>query len=156
MLDAEIKSVCKNCYNAPNAFLPCRLPLNYSESIGGGGAGGQGRTMLRKKCCDFDWLVFAKMVFCQLSLFLLLIVREMRRRNGWLTLSLSGRGCGGGSSWFGGRSVVSRRVDVSDDFVVGNIGLVEFQLRLWIAVIHAKGTFGHYGIWNLNGRYFEI
>ena len=63
-----------------------------------------------------------------------------------MTLSLLGRGCGGGSSWFGGRSVVSRRVDVSDDFVVSNIGLVEFQLRLRIAVIHAKGTFGH---WNL-------
>ena len=41
---------------------------------------------------------------------------------------------------------VSCRVDVSDDFVVGNIQLVEFQLRLWIAVIHTKGTFGH---WNL-------
>ena len=45
-------------------------------------------------------------------------------------------------TWFGRRS----KVDVSDDFVVSNIGLVEFQLRLWIAVIHAKGTFGH---WNL-------
>ena len=112
MLGAEIKSVCKNCYNAPNACFPYRLPLNHSESIGGGGAGGQGRMMLRKKCCDFDWFVFAKNgdppTFAISVVDCLLFWRSgraTRRRNGWLTLSLSGRGCGGGSSWFGGRSV---------------------------------------------------
>ena len=87
MLDREIKSVCKNYYDAPNALLHCRLSLNYSESVGGGAKGGQGQTaMLQKKCCNFDWFVFANGalptfapdVFC----FGVPAVAA-KRRNGW-------------------------------------------------------------------------
>ena len=48
-------------------------------------------------------------------------------------------------TWFGGRSV---EVDVSDNFVVGvgNIGLVEFQLRFGIACGHPRNRFGHIDI----------
>ena len=53
--------------------FPCRFlsPLNYSESVEGGGAGvGE---MLRKKWCDYDWLFI--IVICDrvplTSLFLL-------------------------------------------------------------------------------------
>ena len=56
MIDAEIKSVCKDM-TTQQMHLPCRFPspLNYSESVGGGGPG---VGALGKKCCDCDWLFF--------------------------------------------------------------------------------------------------
>ena len=56
MIDAEIKSVCKDM-TTQQMHLPCRFPspLNYSESVGDGGAG---VGALGKKCCDCDWLFF--------------------------------------------------------------------------------------------------
>ena len=95
MIDAEIKSVCKDM-TTHQMHLPCRFPspLNYSESVGDGGAG---VGALGKKCCDCDWLFFVAIcnrdpptfdisvadVFFQRS------AVTTRRRNGSNVLSLS-------------------------------------------------------------------
>ena len=66
MIDAEIKSVCKDM-TTQQMHLPCRFPspLNYSESVGDGGAGSKRSTAIG--CFSSPFVI----VIRQLSLFLL-------------------------------------------------------------------------------------
>ena len=134
MIDAEIKSVCKDM-TTQQMHLPCRFPspLNYSESVGDGGAG---VGALGKKCCDCDWLFFVAIcnrdpptfdisvadVFFQRS------AVTTRRRNGSNVLSLSSVAAVAAEvermivlvsrTWFEVRGVECREVDVECKYFI--------------------------------------